>query len=308
MEFEMDPEYQEVFGDYGGEEDNPLAPDDVETVQEPAENEDSARPGVDTPEEGGQPVENPPVEDPGEPPEQSAEERHRQAAARREREWAAYERANQARRDKIYADMFQGQTDPDTGKPITTEAEYLAFEENRRRKNQETALQDAGIKPDVLESLIDQRVAQHPAVTAAQQAAASARAQQAMAAEQRAQGAIAAEMQKISAIDPSVKSLEDIAKMPTAAEFNQYVQRGNTLEEAFYLANRKDIEQKRLAAAKQTAINQTRSKQGLLSGAGEGAPGISVPAEQAAAYREIMPDATDAEIAKAWSTYQKSCK
>ncbi len=311
MAFEMDPEYQEVFGDYGGEEDDPPAPDDEETVQEPAENEDPAQPDADNSGEGEGPAENPLPEEtnePEKPTEQSAEERHRQAAARRQREQDAYDRANQARVDKIYADMFQGQTDPYTGKPITTEAEYLAFEENRRRKNQETALQDAGIKPDVLESLIDQRVAQHPAVTAAQQAAASARAQQAMAAEQRAQGAIAAEMQKISAIDPSVKSLEDIAKMPTAAEFNQYVQRGNTLEEAFYLANRKDLEQKRLAAAKQTAINQTRSKQGLLSGAGDGAPGISVPAEQAAAYREIMPDATDAEIAKAWNAYQKSCK
>lgn len=311
MAFEMDPEYQEVFGDYGGEEDDPPAPDDKETVQEPAENEDPAQPDADNSGEGEGPAENPLPEEmnePAKPPEQSAEERHRQAAARREREWEAYERANQARRDKIYADMFRGQTDPNTGKPITTEAEYLAFEENRQRREQAEALQGAGIKPDVLESLIDQRVAQHPAVTAAQQAAAAARAQQAMAAEQRAQGAIAAEMQKITAIDPSVKSLEDIAKMSTATEFNRYVQRGNTLEEAFYLANRKDIEQKRLAAAKQTAINQTRSKQGLLSGAAEGAPGISVPAEQAAAYREWFPDATDEEIVKNWSKFEKSCR
>ncbi len=311
MAFEMDPEYQEVFGDYGGEEDDSPAPDDEETVQEPAENEDPVQTDTDNSGEGEGPAENPLPEEtnePAKPPEQSAEERHRQAAARRQREQDAYDRANQARVDKIYADMFQGQTDPYTGKPITTEAEYLAFEESRRRKNQETELQEAGIKPDVLESLIDRRVAQHPAVTAAQQAAAAARTQQAMAAEQRAQGAIAAEMQKITAIDPSVKSLEDIAKMPTAAEFNRYVQRGNTLEEAFYLANRKDLEQKRLAAAKQTAINQTRSKQGLLSGAGEGAPGISVPAEQAAAYREWFPDATDEEISKNWSKFEKSCR
>ncbi|WP_312281827.1 hypothetical protein [Oscillibacter sp.] len=311
MPFEMDPEYQEVFGDYGGEEDEPLTPDGAESGQEPEGNGDPEQPGADNPEEGEGPLENPPPEETNEPaklPEQSAEERHRQAAARRDREWEAYERANQARRDKIYADMFRGQTDPYTGKPITTEAEYLAFEENRQRKNQETVLQEAGIKPDVLESLIDQRVSQHPAVTAAQQAAAAARAQQAMAAEQQAQGAIAEELQKITAIDPAVKPLEDIAKMPTAAEFNRYVQRGNTLEEAFYLANRKDIEQKRLAAAKQTAINQTRSKQGLLSGAGEGAPGISVPAADAAAYREWFPDATDEEIAKNWSKFEKSCR
>lgn len=315
MAFEVDPDYQEVFGDYSEEETDPPAPDDAGSKQEPdAEgNEPSEQPGEGKPEEGGEPAGKPSTEEPGTPaeppaePPQSAEERHRQAAQRRQREQDAYDRANQARVDKIYADMFQGQTDPYTGKPITTEAEYRAYEANKQRQDQEKAMQEAGIKPEVIENLIDQRVAQHPAVVAAQQAAAAARAQQAMAAEQQAQSAIAAEMQKITAIDPTVKSLEDISKMPTAADFNRYVQMGNTLEDAFYLANRKDIEQKRLAAAKQTAINQTRSKQGLLSGAGEGAAGDGVPAEQVEAYRQIMPDATDEEIAKAWKSFQKSC-
>lgn len=311
MAFEMDPEYQEVFGDYGGEEDDPPAPDDTESEQKPAENEDPAQPGADEPEEGEGPPENPLPEEtnePAKPTEQSAEERHRQAAQRRQREQDAYDLAQQARVDKIYADMFQGQMDPYTGKPITTEAEFRAYQANKQRQDQEKAMQETGIKPEVIENLIDQRVAQHPAFVAAQQAAAAARTQQAMAAEQQAQSAIAAEIQKITAIDPAVKSLEDISKMPTAADFNRYVQRGNTLEEAFYLANRKDIEQRRLAAAKQTAINQTRSKQGLLSGAGEGAAGVSVPAEQAAAYRDWFPNATDEEIAKNWTKFEKSCR
>ncbi len=316
MAFEMNPDYQEVFGDYsGGEETDPPAADDAGSQKEPGAEGNEPPAGAEEPEEGGEPAGKPSTEEPGapaeppaEPPQQSAEERHQQAAQRRQREQDAYDRAQQARVDKIYADMFQGQTDPYTGKPITTEAEYRAYEANKQRQDQEKAMQEAGIKPEVIEGLIDQRVAQHPAVVAAQQAAAAAREQQAMVAEQQAQSAIAAEMQKITAIDPTVKSLEDIAKMPTAADFNRYVQRGNTLEEAFYLANRKDIEQKRLAAAKQTAINQTRSKQGLFSGAGGGAAGVSVPAEQAAAYREWFPDATDDEIAKNWTKFEKSCR
>lgn len=316
MAFEMDPDYQEVFGDYSGEEDtDPPAPDGEGSKPGTEGNEPPEEPGADEPQEGGEPTGKPSTEEPGtptEPPaqptEQSAEERHRQAAQRRQREQDAYDRAQQARVDKTYADMFQGQMDPYTGKPITTEAEYRAFRENQQRQDQEKAMQEAGIKPEVIENLIDQRVAQHPAVVAAQQAAAAARAQQAMATEQQAQSAIAAEMQKITAIDPMVKSLEDISKMPTAADFNRYVQLGNSLEDAFYLANRKDIEQRRLAAAKQTAINQTRSKQGLFSGAGEGAAGVSVPAEQATAYREWFPDATDEEIAKNWTKFEKSCR
>lgn len=319
MAFEMNPDYQEVFGDYsGGEDTDPPAADDGTPggEQEPGAegNEPVEQPGEGEPKEGGEPAGKPSTEEPGtpdehpaEPAEQSAEERHRQAAQRRQREQDAYDRANQARVDKIYADMFQGQTDPFTGKSITTEAEYRAYQTNKQRQDQEKAMQEAGIKPDVIAGIIDQRVAQHPAVVAAQQAAQAARNQQAMAAEQQAQSAVAAEMQKITAIDPTIKSLEDIAKMPTAGDFNRYVQMGNTLEDAFFLANRKGIEQRRLAAAKQTAINQTRSKQGLFSGAGEGAAGDGVPAEQVEAYRQIMPDATDEEIAKAWKSFQKSC-
>lgn len=317
MPFEMDPDFQEVFGDYSGEETNPPAADDAGGEQKPGAegNEPPAQPNTDEPGEGGEPAGKPSAEEPGtpavppvEPAEQSAEERHQQAAQRRQREQNALDRANQARVDKIYADMFQGQTDPFTGKAITTEAEYRAYQANKQKQDQEKAMQEAGIKPEVISSLIDQRVAQHPAVVAAQQAAQAARAQQAMAAEQQAKSAVAAEMQKITAIDPTIKSLDDIAKMSTAKDFNRYVQMGNTLEDAFYLANRKDLEQKRLAAAKQTAINQTRSKQGLFSGAGEGAAGVSVPAEQAAAYREWFPDATDEEIAKNWTKFEKSCR
>lgn len=319
MAFQMDPDFQEVFGDYGGEETDPPAADDVTPggEQKPSAegSETPAQPNTDKPGEGGEPAEKPSAEEPGtpveppvEPPEQSAEERHQQAAQRRQREQNALDRAQQARVDKIYADMFQGQTDPFTGKAITTEAEYRAYQANKQKQDQEKAMQEAGIKPDVIEGMIDRRVAQHPAVVAAQQAAAAARAQQAMAAEQQAKSAVAAEMQKITAIDPTIKSLEDIAKMSTAKDFNRYVQMGNTLEDAFYLANRKDLEQKRLAAAKQTAINQTRSKQGLFSGAGEGAAGVSVPAEQAAAYREWFPDATEEEIAKNWTKFEKSCR
>lgn len=319
MAFQMDPDFQEVFGDYGGEETDPPAADD-ETPggeQKPGAegNEPPAQPNTDEPGEGGEPAGKPsaeepetPAEPPVEPPEQSAEKRHQQAAQRRQREQDAYDRANQARVDKIYADMFQGQTDPFTGKAITTEAEYRAYQANKQKQDQEKAMQEAGIKPDVIEGMIDRRVAQHPAVVAAQQAAAAARAQQAMAAEQQAKSAVAAEMQKITAIDPTIKSLEDIAKMPTAGDFNRYVQMGNTLEDAFFLANRKGIEQRRLAAAKQTAINQQRGKQDLYSGAGGGPAGVSVPAEQAAAYREWFPDATEEEIAKNWTKFEKSCR
>lgn len=309
----MDPEYQEVFGDYEVPEDGTGSEADAqdegnqagaEAMEHHAEGGqgETEEPGAGEAEDGEQEA---PKEKPEDKPYNAAEtelaEKSEQARQ------AAFDRAAQARVDKIYADMFANQANPFTGRPITNEAEYLAFKAAQAQKAQEDALKESGIQPDVIAQMVDSRVAQHPAIAAAQQAAAAARAQQAQAAEAAANEAIRAEIAKISAIDPSVKTLEDIGKMPTADAFNRYVRQGVPLEDAFWLANRKDIEQKRLAAAKQTAINQARSKQGLDSGAGSGGAGVSVPAEQAAAYREVFPDATDEEIQKSWVKFQKSC-
>lgn len=287
---EMDPEYREVFG-LDEEAGGAAAQEPPDTEQE---DEHAAEP------------EDPPAP-PAEAPETADEEEQRWQA--RKREWQTQEeQAAQARVDRVYAELFHGQTDPATGKAITNEAEYRAFRQRKDQEAQEQTLRDAGLQPELLERLVDQRVAQHPAVAAAQAAAEAARAQQARAVEQQAQAAIAAELRSISAADPSVKTLEDIARMPTAAEFNRYVRMGNTLSDAFYLANRRELEARRSAAAKQAAINQTRGKRSLLSGAGGGGGGADVPAEEAAAYRQIMPEATDAEIARAWAAYQRACQ
>ena len=96
--------------------------------------------------------------------------------------------------------------------------------------------------------------------------------------------------------------------MPTAPAFNRYVQQGLGLEDAYYLANRAEIESKKTAAAKQAAINQTRSKGHLDSGAGGAANAVVVPPEEVELYRAMMPGATDEEIRKDWEKYQKALR
>ena len=73
------------------------------------------------------------------------------------------------------------------------------------------------------------------------------------------------------------------------------------------MANRREIDAKRLGAARQAGINRANGK-GHLAGVGTAAgQGAYQPtAEEKAAYREFMPDATDAEIAKAYAPYHKS--
>lgn len=95
---------------------------------------------------------------------------------------------------------------------------------------------------------------------------------------------------------------------PTAGRFNELVQKGLGLEDAFFLANRQELDQRRRGGpAGQAAINAAQGKRHLNAGvAGETADAVDVPADMAESYREMMPGATDAQIRKAYASYLKS--
>lgn len=316
-------EYQEVFGVPAetaedsvpaGEGENERE-DAVPAPEEGERDQDLAAPGT---EHQRTQQELKPVPEAGEAAgaenQDDTQERHRQAQLRRQREEAARQSALQASRDKIYADIFAGQVNPFTGRPITTEADYKAWlaEKNRRDAQQqqeqmERQLSDAGLPADALRKIIGQVVARPPAVQQARQATMQAALQSARAVRQRAEASIQKSLAAIGAEFPEIKTLDDIAKMPTAGRFNDLVQKGIGMEDAFYLANRQELDQRRRAASRQAAINAAQSKSHLNAGvAGETAEAVDVPADMAESYREMMPGATDAQIRKAYANYLKS--
>lgn len=312
MEFEAKrEEYAEVFGltpeecgpapetetDGTGGEPSETAP---ESAQEPREDEG----GDVTPETVEGPAEEP------KPAAMSPEERHRQAAARRAREQqAAQERQMQEQqsRDRLVAEMFKGQVNPYTGKPVTTEAEYRAYVAEKSRQEAAQQLQRAGITPDTIHGIVEQQLA--PMKGQLLQAQMQAAQERARTVNMRAQEAIGAAIRNISADMPEIKSLEDIAALPTGQEFNRYVQMGLPVEKAFYLANQKEIEGRKIAAAKAAALHGVAGKQHLNPvPSGGGSEPVEVPADMRAAYREMMPDASDAEIRSAYAKYLKDVK
>lgn len=108
-------------------------------------------------------------------------------------------------------------------------------------------------------------------------------------------------------MDPNIKDVKDLLHMPTAKAFYEYVNKGLSFKDAFYLANRESLENQRAEAAKQQAMNNSRSKD-HLSATGAGARGtgaVSVPAAEMDMYRRFNPDATEAEIQ---AHYNKSRK
>lgn len=227
----------------------------------------------------------------------------------------ARRQAEQARVDQIYADIFAGQVSPFTGQPIRTEADFLAWRQEKDRRDAEAArrntqqrLQQAGVPPDALRQMIDQSVAEHPLVQQARQLTERAALERARAVEQQAQTVIAESLKAIAAEFPEIRTLEDIGRMPTAGRFNELVQQGLGLEDAFFLANRSAITQKHRAAARQAAVTAAQSKAGLNAGVsgGPGGQAVEVPAEMAEAYREMMPGASMEEIRAEYAKYLKA--
>lgn len=218
-----------------------------------------------------------------------------QAAQRRRQEEA---QRVQRERDAVFAQIYHGQINPYTNKPIQSEKDYQQYVQQYTQDQ----LQQAGVD----QSVVQQAVNADPRV---QQAAAIIQQQQAMAAQQAQQAQTQqfhAALQAIRQLDPTVKGFEDIINNPHFAEIEQRWKKGYSLEDAYYLANRIELSQKKQAAAKQQVINQATGKKHLKptgnNGAGED---VQVPSDVMAMYREMNPKATEAEIRKNYAKFMK---
>lgn len=218
-----------------------------------------------------------------------------QAAQRRRQEEA---QRVQRERDAVFAQIYHGQINPYTNKPIQSEKDYQQYVQQYTQDQ----LQQAGVDQSVVQQAVnaDPRVQQAAAIIQQQQAMAAQQAQQA----QTQQFHVA--LQAIQQFDPAVKGFEDIINNPHFAEIEQRWQKGYSLEDAYYLANRSELSQKKQAAAKQQVINQATGKKHLKptgnNGAGED---VQVPADVMAMYREMNPKATEAEIRKNYAKFMK---
>lgn len=218
-----------------------------------------------------------------------------QAAQRRRQEEA---QRVQRERDAVFAQIYHGQINPYTNNPIQSEKDYQEYV----RQYTQDQLKQAGVDQSVVQQAVnaDPRVQQAAAIIQQQQAMAAQQAQQA----QTQQFHVA--LQAIQQFDPAVKSFEDIINNPHFAEIEQRWQKGYSLEDAYYLANKNELYQKRQAAAKQQVINQATGKKHLKQTGNNGAgDDVQVPADVMNSYREMNPKATDAEIRKHYARFMK---
>jgi len=208
-----------------------------------------------------------------------------------------------AEAERLINEAFKnsGLTNPYTKTPINSKAEYDAYKAQHEAEKKSRFLKKSGMS----DAEFDEFVSSLPEVQKAKQAQQTAEEAARQAQEQQARLKIDEQLKEISALDPSVKELKDISKMPTYSKFYDLVKRGNTLVDAFKLANYEALTSGIAAASKQAAINAAQSKQHLDQTAARGTGAVSVPPEVREAYRAFNPNATEAEIQQHYNNYMK---
>ncbi len=118
--------------------------------------------------------------------------------------------------------------------------------------------------------------------------------------------AIEAEFRKINALDPSVKSFDDLMLMENAEEFAEKVRKGYSLSDAFIITNGKKLSERLKNHAVRAALSRLGAKQHLVSTSSFNSDGaVDVPAETYSLYKTLYPDISDKEIRKHYKKHNK---
>lgn len=219
-------------------------------------------------------------------PEQTVDVNAIAAAARRKAE------AQQAAIDREFADRFKNFTNPKTGKPITSQRDYLDALDAQEEMRAKEQLQQQGIDPSVIDNLI----ANNPLIRQAQQVMAQSQQQQTI-------NQINADVAELGRIDPSITSLDTVPQNV----INMAVQRNMSLVDCYKILNFGNVSTAKQEAIQQQAINQAKGKSHLNPVNGVATPdeGVEIPQSELAMWKEYFPDKSAAELKK---LYNKTLK
>ncbi len=318
-----DINYGALFGiDAEGAEGTEPAEPSAETTAQGANEQEPAEPAaVEEPEDtttggaegaaqgtGG----NSPEGQDGEQKQQTPEQNAQFAAARRKAEAerdAAIAKAKEDAKEEAQRTIDEafrnsGLTNPYTKKPITSKAEYDEYRARFEAEKKARILKKSGMSDEEFQQFVQGL----PEVKQAKEAQAAAETAERQAREQQAKLKVEEQLKEITALDPTIQDLKDLAKMETYPKFYELVKRGNTLTDAFKLANYDALTGRAAAASRQAAINSAQGKQHLSPTTQRGAGAVSVPADIKAEYLAFNPDATDAEIQQHYNRYMKNHK
>ena len=215
--------------------------------------------------------------------EQSKEERAQQAFARRIRE--AEERGARAERERANALIAElDLDDPDNEGSKVSDLDKAAEFVARRRKARFASGQptEADIQHAIQEAVARQQ--QPPAP-------------------QQMPDQLTRELAQIARMDPAMTDLNAILTSGIGPAFRKFVADGEDFVTSFYKAKELQAQTKEQAAAAEKAKATSKGHLTATKQQGEGA--LSVPADEMALFRELMPDATAEEIQKYYHADRK---
>lgn len=283
---------------FGLTAENPAGGNEADAADQPqnedtqGENESDAADQTETEDEGGEDDSSADPDEGKEAKKQTKEDNARFAAARRKAEAEVDKRVKEAL-DGRFARMELN--DPYTGKKITTTEEFDAYLSKLESERRESMAKKAGMSKEDF----DEYIQSQPEVK-------EARAAQEQARRQAAQAQIAEELKEISALDPSIHELGDIAKSDKGAEINELINRGYRLVDAFKLANFDRLRDMDESAIRQRTINSAAGKSHLTSTKSRGQGMTSVPRDTMDTYRIFFPDMSDSDIQKEYNRWEKN--
>lgn len=226
---------------------------------------------------------------------QSAEDNAKFAAARRqaEREF----QAKQSQVDNYYATKFAGYVNPLTNQPIRSEQDYRDALDAQEVVKQRQELQSKGIDPDMLSQIVNQQVENNPVVRQAQEV------MQRTINDQSNQ-MITEDLKEIMRIDPSVKSIDDIAKLPNVSQILSLTQTGLRFADAYKVANMDSLINNKAGAAKQAAINNIKGTQHLnatnnINSTSDSS--VDIPSSELSNWQDAYPNLSMAELKKKYN-------
>ena len=210
------------------------------------------------------------------------------AAAARRRAEAEFKQI-QAERDAEFARRFGNYKHPITGKPISSEREYLDAIDAQEHQRLEKELSDKGIDP----AMINAMVQNNPVVVQASQFLESAKQQETM-------NMINADVAELSKMDESIKTFNDVPR-----EVMQYaMDKQVTLVDAYKVVNYGKMSSQKADAIRQSAINQAKSKAHLtpMNGVATNSDNsVEIPQNLRGWWEEAFPNKTWAERKKLYN-------
>lgn len=224
------------------------------------------------------------TEEAAEPQTQTAEANAAFANMRRQLEAA---KRQQREVDEMYARQYGNFSNPETGQPIRSAKDYFDAMAAQERVNARAQMQEKGIDP----SIIDSMIANSPVIRQAKAATAELNGL-------RAQQMLENDYKEILELDPSLNSTDEILNDPLMPLMMDKVARGMSLVDAYKIVNFDKLSSQKGQAAKQAAINQVKSKNHLATGAALNVAdaGDEIPSNLVEKFKETFPDKSMKEL------------